>query len=61
MLLSFFCVRKVNNNKVQLVLKDNASQLREFVDRFQLTGRDEEEIDSFNALKDKVMSQLRRY
>lgn len=43
------------------MLKDNATQLMEFIDRFTLTGRDDQEVDSFNELKDRMMLRLRRY
>ncbi len=61
LLVSLFVLRNVKNEKIKQILQKNAEQLINFVDNFHLhEGRDEEECDDFSAVKDKILSKLRR-
>ena len=61
LLLSIFLGSSVRDEDIKNILKRNASKLIEFIDKFVPTGRPEEELDEFNALKDNIIGTLRHY
>lgn len=59
LLMSFFLIRKPQNENVRLLLKDNAPKLITFVEEFTITEVKELEMDNFDVLKVKMLERLK--
>jgi hypothetical protein len=61
LLLSVFLVNPVRDDEIKIILQNNATKLIEFIDKFVVKGRPEEEEDEFTALKDNIINKLRHH